>query len=94
MFLLFSDMFTMCQPLRSKANLVMLFKGYRRFVRTTCRVSIPGGSLGNELKAPPRFLRDKKIVPDADPPHKEDIHKLYQLFEQRYHLLFSIYIYI
>ncbi|XP_048602695.1 NAD-dependent protein deacylase SRT2 isoform X1 [Brassica napus] len=82
MFLLFSDMFTMCQPLRSKANLVMLFKGYRRFVRTTCRVSIPGGSLGNELKAPPRFLRDKKIVPDADPPHKEDIHKLYQLFEQ------------
>lgn len=61
----------------------MLFKGCRRFVRTTCRVSIPGGSLGNELKAPPRFLRDKKIVPDADPPHKEDIHKLYQLFEQR-----------
>lgn len=72
----------------------MLFKGCRRFVRTTCRVSIPGGSLGNELKAPPRFLRDKKIVPDADPPHKEDIHKLYQLFEQRYLLLLSIYIYI
>ncbi|CAA7027065.1 unnamed protein product [Microthlaspi erraticum] len=68
---------SMSQPLRS-----MLFRECRRFVRTTCRVSIPGVSLGNESKAPPRFLRDKKIVPDADPPHKDDIHKLYQLFEQ------------
>lgn len=63
---------------------MLLTGGCRRFVRTTCRVSIPGVSLGNEAKAPPRFLRDKKIVPDADPPHKEDIHKLYQLFEQRF----------
>jgi len=73
----------MYRPLQSGGNLVMLFKGCRRFVRTTCRVSIPGGSLGNESKAPPRFLRDRKIVPDADPPNMEDIHKLYRLFEQR-----------
>lgn len=67
-------------------------------MRTTCRVSIPGVSLGNESKAPPRFLRDKKIVPDADPPHREDIHKLYQLFEQRFIIIptpiLVIYIYI
>uniref|UniRef100_A0A1J3I2E8 NAD-dependent protein deacylase n=1 Tax=Noccaea caerulescens TaxID=107243 RepID=A0A1J3I2E8_NOCCA len=74
---------SMSQPLRSGGKLEMLLTGgCRRFVRTTCRVSIPGVSLGNEAKAPPRFLRDKKIVPEADPPHKEDIHKLYQLFEQ------------
>uniref|UniRef100_A0A1J3K5S0 NAD-dependent protein deacetylase SRT2 n=1 Tax=Noccaea caerulescens TaxID=107243 RepID=A0A1J3K5S0_NOCCA len=74
---------SMSQPLRSGGKLEMLLTGgCRRFVRTTCRVSIPGVSLGNEAKSPPRFLRDKKIVPDADPPLKEDIHKLYQLFEQ------------
>ncbi|XP_023637530.1 NAD-dependent protein deacylase SRT2 isoform X1 [Capsella rubella] len=73
---------SMYQPLQSRGNLVLLFKGCRRFVRTTCLVSIPGGSLGNESKAPPSFLRDKKIVPDADPPHMEDIQKLYRLFEQ------------
>lgn len=77
-------LYSMYQPLQSRGNLVLLFKGCRRFVRTTCRVSIPGGSLGNESKAPPRFLRDKNIVPDADPPHMEDIHKLYRLFEQRF----------
>lgn len=69
----------------------MLFKGCRRFVRTTCHVSIPGVSLGTELKAPPRFLRDRKIVPDADPPHKEDIHKLCRLFEQRSILLLHLF---
>lgn len=88
MVFLFTDLLplhsiSMYQPLQSRGNLVMLFKGCRRFVRTACRVSIPGASLGNESKAPPRFLRDKKIVPDADPPHMEDIHKLYRLFEQR-----------
>lgn len=81
----------MYRPLQSGGNLVMLFKGCRRFVRTTCRVSIPGGSLGNESKAPPRFLRDKKIVPDADPPNMEDINKLYRLFEQRLIYSFTIF---
>ncbi|XP_010546313.1 PREDICTED: NAD-dependent protein deacylase SRT2 isoform X2 [Tarenaya hassleriana] len=72
----------MGHPSWSKGRMVVLFKGCARSVKTACRISVPGISLGTESIGPPMFLKDKKIVPDADPPNKEDIHKLYQLFDQ------------
>ena len=63
-------------------------KGSVKFVQTSCRLSVPGISPRNEGKTPSNILRDKKAVPDADPPTIRDVNLLYQFFDNR-----SIYTY-
>ncbi|KAL9459647.1 hypothetical protein AB3S75_002950 [Citrus x aurantiifolia] len=72
------------QQLLSKGRRVFPHQGSVKFVQTSCRMSIPGlPSSRHEDKAPasPKVLRDKKAVPDADPPSIEDINQLYHFFD-------------
>lgn len=54
-----------------------------KFVQTSCHISVPRVSVGRETQVPSKFLKDRKMVPNADPPSIEDVSRLYQLFDQR-----------
>ncbi|PPD99890.1 hypothetical protein GOBAR_DD03070 [Gossypium barbadense] len=51
------------------------------FISTLCRISVPGVPV-RETQPPSKFLKDKKVVPQADPPSAEDVNHLYQLIDQ------------
>ncbi|XP_007048490.2 PREDICTED: NAD-dependent protein deacylase SRT2 isoform X2 [Theobroma cacao] len=53
-----------------------------KFVQTSCHISVPRVSVGRETQVPSKFLKDRKMVPNADPPSIEDVSRLYQLFDQ------------
>jgi len=52
-----------------------------RLVDTTYRISVPGTYPRNEEKALSNISRDKKTVPEADPPSIKDVHLLYEFLD-------------
>ncbi|KAK8672793.1 hypothetical protein V6N13_111154 [Hibiscus sabdariffa] len=65
----------------SQRRMITFSQGPVKFVQTSCRISVPGVPV-RESQAPTNFLKDKKMVPQADPPSAEDVNHLHQLIDQ------------
>ncbi|KAK8716372.1 hypothetical protein V6N13_043684 [Hibiscus sabdariffa] len=65
----------------SQRRMITFSQGPVKFVQTSCRISVPGVPV-RESRAPTNFLKDKKMVPQADPPSAEDVNHLHQLIDQ------------
>lgn len=57
------------------------FQGSLKFVRTY-RITPTGATMENK-ELPSNYLKEKMMVPNADPPGDEDVKILSQFFERR-----------
>ncbi|GMI86700.1 SIRTUIN 2, sirtuin 2 [Hibiscus trionum] len=65
----------------SQRRMITFSQGCVKSVQTSCRISVPGVPV-REPQAPSKFLKDKNMVPQADPPSAEDVKHLHQLIDQ------------
>lgn len=58
------------------------FRGSVKHVQTVCRISAPGSFPESVENTPSNFLKDRKVVPESDPPSTKDVNLLYEFFDR------------
>ncbi|KAL7593304.1 hypothetical protein Lser_V15G35235 [Lactuca serriola] len=58
------------------------FRGSVKHIQTVCRITVPGSSLETVVNpsSNSNLLKDRKVVPDSDPPTTKDVDLLYEFF--------------